>query len=139
MATVGPVRVHLALHLPFMDATSLPVQLSGAPAYAYMNLDLTKRIAVPASNYLTRGRSFNGPYERVTARLATPPSPICAIHISRQGDFGAVRLRASEHGRDRFGGVVVARDLGAALPRSIDQRQRRRARAPAVGAVHLEV
>lgn len=23
-----------------------------------------------ASNYLTRGRSFNGPYERVTARLA---------------------------------------------------------------------
>ena len=44
---------------------------SGAPAYAYMNPDLTKRIAVPASNYLTRGRSFNGPYERVTARLAT--------------------------------------------------------------------
>lgn len=43
---------------------------SGAPAYAYMNPDLTKRIAVPASNYLTRGRSFNGPYERVTARLA---------------------------------------------------------------------
>jgi PDZ domain len=44
---------------------------SGAPAYAYMNPDLTKRIAVPARNYLTRGRSFNGPYERVTARLAT--------------------------------------------------------------------
>jgi hypothetical protein len=43
---------------------------SGAPAYAYMNPDLTKGIAVPARNYLTRGRSFNGPYERVTARLA---------------------------------------------------------------------
>ena len=43
---------------------------SGAPAYAYMNPDLTKRIAVPARNYLTRGRSFNGPYERVTAQLA---------------------------------------------------------------------
>jgi hypothetical protein len=43
---------------------------SGAPAYAYLNPDLTKRIAVPARNYLTRGRSFNGPYERVTARLA---------------------------------------------------------------------
>jgi hypothetical protein len=43
---------------------------SGAPAYAYMNPDLTKRIAVPARSYLTRGRSFNGPYERVTARLA---------------------------------------------------------------------
>jgi hypothetical protein len=43
---------------------------SGAPAYAYINPDLTKRITVPARNYLTRGRSFNGPYERVTARLA---------------------------------------------------------------------
>src|SRR5688572_8985369 len=43
---------------------------SGAPAYAYINPDLTKRVAVPASNYLTRGHSFNGPYERVTARLA---------------------------------------------------------------------
>jgi PDZ domain/Aspartyl protease len=43
---------------------------SGAPAYAYMNPDRTKGIAVPARNYLTRGRSFNGPYERVTARLA---------------------------------------------------------------------
>jgi hypothetical protein len=43
---------------------------SGAPAYAYMNPDLIKRLAVPARNYLTRGRSFNGPYERVTARLA---------------------------------------------------------------------
>lgn len=43
---------------------------SGAPAYAYMNPDLTRRTAVPARNYLTRGRSFNGPYERVTARLA---------------------------------------------------------------------
>jgi hypothetical protein len=35
-----------------------------------MNPDLTKRIVVPARNYLTRGRSFNGPYQRVTARLA---------------------------------------------------------------------
>jgi hypothetical protein len=43
---------------------------SGAPAYAYLNPDLTRRIAVPARNYLTRGRSFNGRYERVTARLA---------------------------------------------------------------------
>jgi hypothetical protein len=43
---------------------------SGAPAYAYMNPDLTRRIVVPARNFLTRGRSFNGPYERVTARLA---------------------------------------------------------------------
>jgi predicted aspartyl protease len=50
-----------------------PVRLlvdTGAPAYAYLNPDLTRRIDVPARNYLTRGRAFNGPYERVTARLA---------------------------------------------------------------------
>ena len=43
---------------------------TGAPAYAYLNPDLTKRIDVPTRNYLTRGRSFNGSYQRTTARLA---------------------------------------------------------------------
>lgn len=65
---------------------------SGAPAYAYMNPDLTKRIAVPARNYLTRGRSFNGPYERVTARLAAFSLggfefPGLVTHFDRTDDF----------------------------------------------------
>lgn len=51
----------------------------------------------------------------VLSRLATPPAPIRRIHVSRRGDLGAVRLDAREFGRDAFGGVVVARDLGAAL------------------------
>jgi len=51
----------------------------------------------------------------VLAGLATPPSPIRRIHVSRAGDFGAVRLEAAEHGREAFGGVVIARELGAAL------------------------
>lgn len=51
----------------------------------------------------------------VLAHLATPPSPIRRIHVSRAGDFGAVRLDAAEHGREAFGGVVIARELGAAL------------------------
>jgi 2-octaprenyl-6-methoxyphenol hydroxylase len=51
----------------------------------------------------------------VSAGLATPPAPIRRIHVSRQGDFGAVRLDAAEAGRESFGGVVVARELGAAL------------------------
>jgi 2-octaprenyl-6-methoxyphenol hydroxylase len=55
----------------------------------------------------------------VLAQLQTPPAPIRHIHVSRQGDFGAVRLAASEHGREAFGGVVVARDLGAALQRRL--------------------
>lgn len=51
----------------------------------------------------------------VLRHLATAPAPIRRIHISRAGDFGAVRLAAGDYDRDAFGGVVVARDLGAAL------------------------
>lgn len=51
----------------------------------------------------------------VLAGLATAPSPIRKLHVSRAGDFGAVRLRADEFGREAFGGVVLARELGLAL------------------------
>ena len=51
----------------------------------------------------------------VIAKLRTPPSPIRRIHVSRQGDFGRVRLAAADYGRDAFGAVVVARDFGEAL------------------------
>jgi 2-octaprenyl-6-methoxyphenol hydroxylase len=47
--------------------------------------------------------------------LARPLAPIRRIHVSRAGDFGRVRLQASDHGRDAFGQVVVASDLGQAL------------------------
>src|SRR6478752_7025105 len=51
----------------------------------------------------------------VLAKLAAPPSALRRIHVSRSGDFGSVRLEASEYGRESFGGVVSARDLGLAL------------------------
>ena len=51
----------------------------------------------------------------VLPRLATAPAPIRRIHVSRAGDFGAVRLAAVDYGRDAFGGVVLARELGLAL------------------------
>jgi len=51
----------------------------------------------------------------VLPRLATPPAPIRRVHVSRVGDFGTVRLEASDHGREAFGGVVLARELGQAL------------------------
>lgn len=51
----------------------------------------------------------------VLPRLATPPAPIRRIHVSRVGDFGTVRLDARDHGREAFGGVVLARELGQAL------------------------
>ena len=51
----------------------------------------------------------------VLPRLATPPAPIRRVHVSRAGDFGAVRLEAAEMGHEAFGGVVLARELGEAL------------------------
>lgn len=51
----------------------------------------------------------------VLPRLVTPPFPIRRLHVSREGDFGAVRLQATDYGREAFGGVVLARELGAAL------------------------
>lgn len=51
----------------------------------------------------------------VLPRLATAPGPIRRIHVSRVGDFGSVRLQAGDYGREQFGAVVLARELGAAL------------------------
>lgn len=51
----------------------------------------------------------------VLRHLAAKPSPIRRIHVSRRGDFGAVRLDARDYGREQLGGVVAAHDLGNAL------------------------
>lgn len=51
----------------------------------------------------------------VMARLRAPTGSIQRIHVSRQGDFGRVRLAAADYGRQAFGQVVVARDFGEAL------------------------
>jgi 2-octaprenyl-6-methoxyphenol hydroxylase len=47
-------------------------------------------------------------------------TPIRKIHVSRRGDFGAVRLDASELGFGAFGTVLPARELGNALLRRLD-------------------
>ena len=51
----------------------------------------------------------------VAPHFANGFSPIRRIHISRVGDFGSVDIKAADYQRDYFGGVVLARDLGAAL------------------------
>ena len=51
----------------------------------------------------------------VLQKLQAPTAPIRRIHVSRNGDFGRVRLAAEDYGRDAFGQVVVARDFGQAL------------------------
>lgn len=57
----------------------------------------------------------------VMQKLQTPTGAIRRIHISRQGDFGRVRLASADYGRERFGEVVVARDFGAALERRLEE------------------
>ncbi|QCU72698.1 2-octaprenyl-6-methoxyphenyl hydroxylase [Luteimonas yindakuii] len=51
----------------------------------------------------------------VMRHLRAPTGPIREIHASRKGDFGRVRMRAGDYGRQAFGQVVVARDFGEAL------------------------
>jgi 2-octaprenyl-6-methoxyphenol hydroxylase len=52
---------------------------------------------------------------------ASPATPIRRIHISRRGDFGAVRLDAAELGLPAFGAVLPARELGNALLQRLDR------------------
>jgi 2-octaprenyl-6-methoxyphenol hydroxylase len=56
----------------------------------------------------------------VLGHLRQPPAPVQRIHVTRAGDFGAVRLNANDYGRAYFGGVVVARDLGQALESAVN-------------------
>ncbi len=60
----------------------------------------------------------------VMAKLRAPTGPIRRIHVSRQGDFGRVRLQAVDYGRETFGQVVVARDFGEALEARLSELQR---------------
>ena len=57
----------------------------------------------------------------VSRLLRSPAGQIRTIHVSRRGDFGRVRLRAGDYGREAFGQVVVARDLGDALEARLDE------------------
>ena len=60
----------------------------------------------------------------VMAKLRAPTGPIRRIHVSRQGDFGRVRLAATDYGRETFGQVVVARDFGEALEARLAELKR---------------
>jgi 2-octaprenyl-6-methoxyphenol hydroxylase len=46
--------------------------------------------------------------------------PLRNIEISRAGAPGHLNLRAGEHGCDRFGAVIVARELGSAMLRRLE-------------------
>lgn len=52
---------------------------------------------------------------------ATPLAPIRHIHVSRQGDFGSVRLDAHNLQLPDFGAVIPAHVLGATLDQALDR------------------
>ena len=54
--------------------------------------------------------------------LAPGATPIESIHVSEAGRFGAARLEAAECGVGRFGSVVAADALGAALRGAVARR-----------------
>ena len=60
----------------------------------------------------------------VMRELRAPTGLIRRIHVSRAGDFGSVRLEATDYGRSAFGQVVVARDFGEALEARLAQLPR---------------
>ena len=62
---------------------------------------------------------------------AAPVVPIRRIHVSRRGDFGAVRFDAAELGLGAFGATIPARELGNALLRRLERCRELARLAPA--------
>jgi len=90
----------IGLNVALVEATALG---DPPPVFDERNLSL----ADTSINALTTLGVLSG--------LRAPPGLIRRIHVSRAGDFGRVALHAADYGRDAFGLVVTARDLGLAL------------------------
>lgn len=93
----------LGLSVGLVDAGGGPVALPADP----------RKLALAAASLNALGTLG------VLARLATAPTPIERLHVSREGDFGVLDVAARNAGREAFGGVVLAGDLGAALQQAV--------------------
>ena len=84
--------------------------------------------AEPSPAFAPRPIALSLATERVLASLgvwdglAPAATPIESIHVSEAGRFGAARLAAAECGVARFGSVVAAGALGAALRDAVARR-----------------
>ena len=85
-----------------------PPRADAQPSYDERNLALA-RATVNALSALG-----------VWAHVAARAMPLRRIHVSRQGEFGVVRLDAAKHGVDAFGAVLPARELGNGLLARLD-------------------
>lgn len=84
--------------------------------------------AEPSPAFAPRPIALSLATERVLASLgvweglAPAATPIESIHVSEAGRFGAARLEAAQCGVGRFGSVVAAGALGAALRDAVARR-----------------
>ncbi|HEY0230697.1 MAG TPA: 2-octaprenyl-6-methoxyphenyl hydroxylase [Dokdonella sp.] len=99
-------------------AEAAPPRVELQPSYDERNLALA-RVSVNALEALG------------VLDAQAPATPIRKIHVSRRGDFGAVRLDAAELDLPAFGAVLPARELGNALLRRLDACSGLRRLAPA--------
>jgi 2-octaprenyl-6-methoxyphenol hydroxylase len=86
-------------------------KINAQPSYDERNLALA-RATVNALDALD-----------VWPSISSRAAPIRNIHISRQGEFGSVRLNAAKHDVDFFGAVIPARELGNGLLDRLDRCQ----------------
>jgi 2-octaprenyl-6-methoxyphenol hydroxylase len=94
-------------------------RVDAQPSYDERNLALA-RASVNALTAL-------GVWPRVAARA----TPIRRVHVSRAGEFGALRIDAASLGVDALGAVVPARELGNGLLQQLEQCTTLIRRAPA--------
>lgn len=90
-------------------AEAVPPKVDMQPSYDERNLALA-RATVNALQAI-------GVWTHCGARA----TPIRKIHVSRQGEFGVVRLDAAKHGVDAFGATLPARELGNGLLARLDE------------------
>ncbi|HTI95746.1 MAG TPA: 2-octaprenyl-6-methoxyphenyl hydroxylase [Rudaea sp.] len=100
-------------------AEAAPPKVDLQPSYDERNLALA-RATVNALEAL-------GVWTHCVAKA----TPIRKIHVSRQGEFGVVRLDAAKHGVDCFGAVLPARELGNGLLARLDACRSLQRLAPA--------
>ena len=104
--------------------TSLAIALDGASLRVVLAEAAPPRVDLQPSyderNLALARASVNALEALGVLDAATPATPIRRIHVSRRGDFGAVRLDAAELGLPAFGAVLPARELGNALLRRVD-------------------
>ena len=92
--------------LAVAQAEALPPRVDLQPSYDERNLALART----SVNALESLGVLDG---------QVPATPIRRVHVSRRGDFGAVRLDAEQLGLPPFGTVIPARELGNALLRRL--------------------